>query len=397
MSRLPRLLLVHYTAPPVLGGVEAILGEHARVLAGAGYPVTVAAGRGDCEVVPELDSRHPEVEAITRRLGAGEDAAGERQALAERIGAALHPLLEAADLVIAHNVLTMHFNLAFADALAACRRPVLAWTHDLTWSNPRYRAYHREGPACEVLHRPVPGVRYTAISGRVRGQLESVYGVAAEVVPNGIDRARLLRIRPSTLELLSRAGALGGGPLVLVPFRLTRRKRIELALRAAAELSGRHPGLRLVVSGPLGPHSADNDAYWSELDALRTELDLGDRAIFLREHGDPHPVDSEMVAELYQLAAAVLLTSESEGFGLPVLEAGVARVPVVATDLDAFTEVAGGDAYLFPAGAGPAEVAARLEEALESPAARLQARVGARYDWAAVLPRIEEEIRLAAA
>jgi mannosylglucosylglycerate synthase len=376
----------------VLGGVESIMAAQARVLGAAGHRVGVAAGRGDGEVVPELDSRHPAVEAMTKRLAAGEDAQAERERLAERIGERLRPLLAAHDLVIAHNVMTMHFNLALTDALATASHPVLAWTHDLAWSNPRYRAFHREGAAYQALHRAEPGVRYTAISGRVKSQLEEVYGVEAAVVPNGIDRAALLRIRPATLRLLDEAGALGPGPLVLVPFRITRRKRLELALRAVAAVSVRRPDLRLVVSGPLGPHSADNDAYWSELVALRRELGLEGRAIFLRELGEPHPVDDEMVAELYQLAAAVLLTSESEGFGLPVLEAGLARVPVVCSDLDVFREVAAGDAYFFPADAGPEQVAACLEEALGAPPARLQARIGARYDWAALLPRIEEEI-----
>ena len=166
-------------------------------------------------------------------------------------------------------------------------------------------------------------------------------------------------------------------------------------METAALLLESHPDLKLVVSGPLGPHSADNDAYWADLVELRRQLGLEGRAIFLRELGEPHPVDDEMVAELYQLAAVVLLTSEAEGFGLPVLEAGLARVPVVCSDLDVFREVAGGDAYSFPAGAGPEVVAARLEEALDSPTARLQLRIGAHYDWAALLPRIEEEIRRA--
>jgi glycosyltransferase involved in cell wall biosynthesis len=381
----------------VLGGVESIVSAHAKVLSAAGHPLRVVAGRGDCELVPELDSRHPEVEALTRRLAAGEDAGEELGRLAARIGDLLRPLLAEADLVIAHNVMTMHFNLPLAEALAASGRPLLAWTHDLAWTNPRYSAFQREGAAYRVLHRPLPGVRYTAISRRIQSQLGETYGVDAEVVPNGIDRAALLRVRPRTLELLERAGALSEGPLVLVPFRVTRRKRLELAVRAAAILSRRLPGLRLVVSGPLGPHSADNDGYWAELDALRLSTGMVGKAIFLRELGDPHPVDDEMVSELYQLAAAVLLTSEAEGFGLPVLEAGLVGVPVVCTDLEVFREVAGDAVYSFPVDAGPEAVAAALAEALEGRPARLQARIGANYDWSRLLPRMEEEIRLALA
>jgi mannosylglucosylglycerate synthase len=376
----------------VLGGVEAILESHHRLLSGAGYPVRVVAGRGDAEVVPELDSRHPEVEALTGRLAAGDAAPEVFRRLTDRIAGKLEPLLAETDLVIAHNVMTMHFNLPLAAALAA--RRVLAWTHDLAWTNPRYRGFRRDGPPYDLLHEPPAGVRYTAISGRVQAQLVETYGVTAETVPNGVDRARLLRIRPSTLSLLERAGALEEGPLVLVPFRITRRKRLDLALRAVAVLGARLPGLRLVVSGPLGPHSADNDDYWEELAALRRELGLERRVVFLRELGDPHPVDDEMVAELYQLASAVLLTSESEGFGLPVLEAGLTRVPVVCSDLDVFREVAQDAAWTFPVGAPPEVVADVLATALEGRQAQLQARAGA-YDWSRVLPRIEEEIRLA--
>ncbi len=378
----------------MLGGVEAILESHRRVLSGAGFAVRVVAGRGKAEVVPELDSRNPEVEALTKRLAAGDPSPDEFQRLKNLIAAKLDPLLAETDLVIAHNVMTMHFNLPLAASLAG--RRVLAWTHDLAWTNPRYGGFHRGGPPYDLLHEPISGVRYTAISGRVRVQLAESYGVQAEEVPNGIDRASLLRIRPSTLALLEPAGLLEEGPLVLVPFRITRRKRLELALRAMAALKERLPGLRLAISGPLGPHSSDNDDYWTDLMAIRNELGLERRAIFLRELGDPHPVDDEMVAELYQLASAVLLPSESEGFGLPVLEAGLTRVPVVCSDLDVFREVAGDTAWTFPVEASPEVVAEALAAALESRPAQLQARA-AEYDWKRVLPRIEEEVRLALA
>ena len=378
----------------MLGGVESIVESHRRVLVEAGYEARVVAGRGDAQVIPELDSRHPEVEAITLRLAAGDAAPDEFRRLAVKIGGKLDGVLAATDLVIAHNVMTMHFNLPLAASL--CGRRVLAWTHDLAWTNPRHRAFHRDGPPYDLLHQPAPGVRYTAISERVRTQLAETYGVRAEAVPNGIDRHRLLRIRPATTAFLEKAGLGGAEPLGLVPFRVTRRKRLELALEAAAIAGRRYPSLKLVVSGPLGPHSADNRAYWEELRRLRDGLGLSERAVFLHEHGDPHPVDDEMIAELYQLASAVLLTSESEGFGLPVLEAGLVRVPVVCSDLDVFREVAGETAWTFPIDAPAEAVADALAAALATPQARLQAGVAA-YDWSQVLPRIEEEVRLALA
>ena len=44
--KMMKIGLVHYTAPPVVGGVEAILAKHARLMTEAGHHVCVIAGRG---------------------------------------------------------------------------------------------------------------------------------------------------------------------------------------------------------------------------------------------------------------------------------------------------------------------------------------------------------------
>ncbi|MDQ6692702.1 MAG: glycosyltransferase family 4 protein, partial [Candidatus Dormibacteraeota bacterium] len=340
-------MLLHYSAAPELGGVEAVMESQRRILVEAGYPVRVIAGRGDCEVIPELDSRHPAVEDVTVGLAEGRDVAVAFDLLVDLLGKALSDRLGRAEIVIAHNVMTMHFNLPLTAALAA-RGRVLAWTHDVAWSNRRYAGFRRTGHPYTLLHTAAPRTRYVAISRPVAQDLHSVYSVEAAVVPNGIDRTALLRIRPETMQRLRGVHLDGADPLILVPFRVTRRKRLELALRALALILVRHPRARLVVSGPLGPHSADNLAYWSELDRLRGSLGLQERVVFLHELGRPHQVDAEMVGELYQLASLVLLTSEAEGFGLPMLEAGLARVPVVCTDLGVFNDIAGDSIWTFP-------------------------------------------------
>src|SRR5207248_8700410 len=70
--------LLHFTAPPIVGGVEAIIGHQAAGLVRRGHRVRVLAGRGgafhpDVEFVhlPRLDSKYPPLLALKGSLEAG--------------------------------------------------------------------------------------------------------------------------------------------------------------------------------------------------------------------------------------------------------------------------------------------------------------------------------------
>ncbi len=377
--------------------MEAILGEHARLLRAAGHDVRVVAGRGDDAVlIPEVDSRHSEVERLCEALGRGERVEAQFSALEERLLAALRPALGDRDVVVAHNVLTMPFNLPLAAALVTLG-PVVAWTHDVAWVNPRYEAWQRPGTACDLMRTAQPGARYVAVSGVRARELEAL-GIDAQVIHNGVDEDLFLGISASTRRLLERAGAGRADPLILVPLRVTRRKRLELALQAAARLVPSYPELRVVVSGPLGPHSADNRAYWRELSQQRADLGLDDVVPFLHEQaeGGPHPVSASNIAELYRLADVVLMPSESEGFGLPAVEAALARVPIACTDLDVLREAGGEHMHLFPLEGGGDAVAAAVETALADPLAADRRSLRRRSTWSGLLPKIEAVLESAA-
>jgi glycosyltransferase involved in cell wall biosynthesis len=289
----------------------------------------------------------------------------------------------------------MPFNLPLATALVDSGKPLLAWTHDIAWINDRYREYRRHQPPYDLLGKALPHTSYIAISEVRRRQLREVIGVDPEVVPNGIDLDQFLGVGPATRTLLSRAGLDAADPLILVPLRVTRRKRLELAITAAGRLRGRHPRLMVAVSGPLGPHSDDNRSYWAELFELRARLGLDGVVRFLHEltpEGGEHPVTDAMIAELYRLADVVLLPSESEGFGLPVIEAAAARAPMVASDIEVLREVGGPGLHLFPADGGAYAVAEAVEAALVQPLPEDRRRVAATYSWQRVLPRIEAAV-----
>ena len=46
------IALLHYSAPPVVGGVESVLAHHARLMDAAGHDVRIVAGRGEQACLP---------------------------------------------------------------------------------------------------------------------------------------------------------------------------------------------------------------------------------------------------------------------------------------------------------------------------------------------------------
>jgi glycosyltransferase involved in cell wall biosynthesis len=169
--------------------------------------------------------------------------------------------------------------------------------------------------------------------------------------------------------------------ILLTPVRITRRKRLEEALAVLRHLRARTGwDARLVVTGPPGAHTPSNQAYLEALRAQRAAWGLEEAAHFLYEDlGEGLP--EEAVADFYTLADAVLLTSEEEGFGLPVLEAGLARLPVFARELPPLRELGQEDVFLFPTEAPPESLAAAIAHFLEADSvARLRRRVRQQFD-----------------
>jgi glycosyltransferase involved in cell wall biosynthesis len=139
-------------------------------------------------------------------------------------------------------------------------------------------------------------------------------------------------------------------PSVLYLGRITTAKGIEVAYRAIAELRRRHGiDARLVQVGTAKPEMA------AALTKLAAELELTDAI------DDRGQLDTDELAAVMAKAGALLLpTVEWEAFGLVLVEAGLARVPIVASRIGGVPEVVvdGEHALLFEPGDIPACAAA---------------------------------------
>jgi glycosyltransferase involved in cell wall biosynthesis len=147
------------------------------------------------------------------------------------------------------------------------------------------------------------------------------------------------------------------------------RKRLDVLLDVFAAVRGRAPGLRLVqVGGPWPASLAEQVAR------------LGVGASVVQVRG----LSRGQLAELYRRAAAVLVPSEAEGFGLPVIEALACGAAVIASDIPTLRE-AGGDAVVFrPVGDVPAwadAVTRVLTDPASAPPRAARLAHAARFSW----------------
>lgn len=111
------------------------------------------------------------------------------------------------------------------------------------------------------------------------------------------------------------------------------RKRIDVLLHTFAAVKKASPAAMLLRVGGL---------LTTEQKTLAQRLDVESSIIslpFLTE---------QMLAAVYRKSALLLLPSEREGFGLPLLEAMACGLPIVASDISALHEVGGNAARYSP-------------------------------------------------
>jgi glycosyltransferase involved in cell wall biosynthesis len=237
-------------------------------------------------------------------------------------------------------------------------RPLVVTVHDLAFSYlpPRGAAFHRRGleiTRAEAAVVVVPSA-FTA-SELVASGVESG---RIHVVPHGIDL-------PDELPAAEVSARLGGRdePFILAVGTIEPRKGLDILAEAASSLNG----VGLVLAGPPG---------WGEVPGL-------DRPGITRLG----QVTDRSLDALYRRAVALVMTSRTEGFGLPALEAMARGCPVVVSAAGSLPEVVGDAGVVVPP-EDPDTLAGVLAE-LAGDEGRRQAlaaagrRRAAKFTWAA--------------
>jgi glycosyltransferase involved in cell wall biosynthesis len=225
--------------------------------------------------------------------------------------AELAAALVSAEIVVVENLCSLPLNLdaarVTAEVLAARTGPVVLHHHDLPWQRAEFASITELPP-------DTPHTLHVTINERS----------SKELIERGYEPGRVECVRNS-FDLDVRTGARGptrramgfepDDVVVLQPTRAIARKNVPGALEFVARLQARLPGrrVRYWLTGP------PEDGYDTVLDGL-----LAGAAV---------PVTLGRVldaADAYAAADLVVFPSTWEGFGNPLVEAALARRPVVA-------------------------------------------------------------------
>ncbi len=225
-----------------------------------------------------------------------------------------------------------------------------------------------------------------AISGPSRDRLVKQYRLAPPhqvvLIPNGVEVDHFLKpVAPEEVQRFKEAIGLQGQPIVGAIARLSPIKGLDFFLRAVPGLLSDFPRLQVLLVGD-GPTKAD-------LVRLAYELGIQERVVIV------HAVEDTRTP--LACMEAFVAPSLREGFGLAIVEAMAAGVPVVASNAGGPAEIIedGKSGFLIPPGDSSA-----IETALRSLLAEpeLKIRIGQqgrrraqeRYDMKRVVQKVEE-------
>jgi glycosyltransferase involved in cell wall biosynthesis len=404
-----KIIMMHYSYPPVVGGVESVMQKHAELLMLNGFSVEILTGRGYSDLTEIkvkkfdlLDSANERILKIKNSLDSGK-IPEDFSTVKEEIKMWLKQHLDVADLLIAHNICTLHKNLPFSAALydlvqEKITPPLIAWNHDFAWSNKQYLPQVYDEWPWNILKETWSEKTHihVTVSEDRKSQLAHLLNISPariHAIPSGIELDRILGLSAQTLEIIRNYSIMNAFPIILLPARITKRKNIEFAVRIVDELKKHYPSTALIITGPPGPHNPKNRSYFQELKNLRSQMDLipsalkvnnDSKVIFLAEYSDNY-IPTETIYDLYRISDFLLFPSFQEGFGIPILEAGITGMPIFCSNIHVFHETAGELANYFELTDNPDSIALKIFEFLENDKSiQLKKKVRQKYTWEGV-------------
>lgn len=295
------------------------------------------------------------------------------------------------DLVVSGSALTALPTLHLAKRFGA-RSACIIYGLDTIYESSLYQRVYRH--AMPRMNRVI------AISTATRREAVA-RGIAPErliIIPPGCD-AELFQA-PRDTENLRRHWGLEGCKVILSAGRLVRRKGVDRFIRECLpEVVLRVPTVKLLVAGgnPEGALAHTDDVLASVEGAIR-ETGLDNHVVVTGRLTSEEMVAAFQLAEVFILPV-IPVEGDMEGFGIVLLEAGAAGVPVVATAIGGITDaVVDGETGVLVPPLDYSAMASALIELLRDERIRLALGEGGRrralaeFNWTDISSRYAEAL-----
>jgi glycosyltransferase involved in cell wall biosynthesis len=348
-----KIALLHYSSWPEMGGVQNVMRDQAVMLLKAGHQVKIITGLGidsgegyEFVLLPELDPEQELFKSVNAVLTRGQSDQSFSQYRSALV-AALDVQLAGVDVTFVHNVFTTHFNLALTRALLdlSSKHKMVAWTHDLTATNTDFALPNPTQPPWNLVRLSSSDVTYVATSELRAKELAQHLkpGVKARIIPNMVDPARLFMFTNEMRESVGSLGLPWRDFIFFLPAPVIMRKNIDFAIQVVTKLREMDRNPLLFITGAKVPSSPASEHYGAFIrQSLPKELQT--HIVFV---SDFFEVQDDTMRDLYLLSDCLLFPSKQEGFGLPLLEAALYRLPVWCQDIPAFRALGGDAAFMF--------------------------------------------------
>lgn len=364
------ILHVYKDYYPVLGGIE----NHVKVLA-------EAQARAGHNVIVLVTARGPRTTI--------EDLGGVRVIKAGRFATvASAPLSLSLPIILARlrpDITHLHFPYPLGEAaqalLGRSRRTVITYHSDIVRQQGLLRLYR---PLLWRVLAKADRIIATSPNYIATSPYLQRFADKCVIIPLGVDVDRFQQADPAQVAAIRAKG--GQRPILLFVGRLRYYKGLDDLLRAMALLRDTqdHPTATLLICG-----SGPMEAAWR---ALTQALGLTEQVHFL---GD---VPEETLPALYHAADLYVLpaNSRAEAFGVALLEAMAAGLPVISTEVGTGTSYVNihGETGLIVPPRDPERLAQAIATLLSDPALRqrlgtqAQARVHAEFSQATMIERV---------
>ena len=185
--------------------------------------------------------------------------------------------------------------------------------------------------ACQDMSIRRPD-RCLCVSDRWQQVLKTEYDIVASRVVNGVNQTRFSPQYTGNETLLKAVYGMTGHPIYLTVGGIEPRKNSIRLLEAFAQVLTQQPNAQLVIAGgaTLFDYRPYREAFFQTAKALG--MKIGESLIL------PGVVTNQDLPVLYRCADVFCFPSVKEGWGLVVLEAIAAHLPVVTANESPFTE-----------------------------------------------------------